>query len=275
MDSWLEDSVASDYDGGNDWNDNPEEVGIDAAYVYFPQYFVSQSDLEIYDNCEGKYTEGLGQIALSCCGDNEDAVSMAMNALHGLLRQTGVNVNDIGRLEVGTESSVDRSKSIKSFLMRFFEEEGNTSIEGVDNINACYGGTAAMLNTVAWMQSEAWDGRLGLVVASDVACYSPEHHFATSAAAVALLIAPGARLVIERNRSSCMQDVYDFYKPVSDLRPFAHLDGPWSVECYLNSFDNCAKSLKAKMGVRDLIESVDHMVFHLSLIHISEPTRPY
>lgn len=33
------------------------------------------------------------------------------------------------RLEVGTESSVDRSKSIKSFLMALFEECGNTDIE--------------------------------------------------------------------------------------------------------------------------------------------------
>lgn len=33
------------------------------------------------------------------------------------------------RLEVGTESGVDRSKSIKTFLMALFEECGNTDIE--------------------------------------------------------------------------------------------------------------------------------------------------
>ena len=33
------------------------------------------------------------------------------------------------RLEVGTESSVDRSKSIKTFLMTLFEECGNSDIE--------------------------------------------------------------------------------------------------------------------------------------------------
>ena len=33
------------------------------------------------------------------------------------------------RLEVGTESSVDRSKSIKTFLMALFEDCGNTDIE--------------------------------------------------------------------------------------------------------------------------------------------------
>ena len=33
------------------------------------------------------------------------------------------------RLEVGTESSVDKSKSIKTFLMALFEECGNTGVE--------------------------------------------------------------------------------------------------------------------------------------------------
>jgi hydroxymethylglutaryl-CoA synthase len=32
------------------------------------------------------------------------------------------------RLEVGTESSVDRSKSVKSYLMQLFKESGNSDI---------------------------------------------------------------------------------------------------------------------------------------------------
>ena len=33
------------------------------------------------------------------------------------------------RLEVGTESALDRSKSIKTFMMSLFEEHGNNDIE--------------------------------------------------------------------------------------------------------------------------------------------------
>ena len=33
------------------------------------------------------------------------------------------------RLEVGTESALDRSKSIKTFLMTLFAEHGNNDIE--------------------------------------------------------------------------------------------------------------------------------------------------
>lgn len=39
-------------------------------------------------------------------------------------------------------------------------------------INACYGGTAALLNAVAWVESSGWDGRYAIVVAADIAVYA-------------------------------------------------------------------------------------------------------
>lgn len=66
--------------------------------------------------------------------------------------------SDIGRLEVGTETLVDKSKSIKSMLMRLFHNSNNNNVEGVDSTNACYGGTAALFNSIAWLESSAWDG---------------------------------------------------------------------------------------------------------------------
>ena len=45
-------------------------------------------------------------------------------------------------------------------------------MQGVDNVNACYGGTAGLYNAVNWIESSAWDGRYALVVASDEAVYS-------------------------------------------------------------------------------------------------------
>lgn len=56
--------------------------------------------------------------------------------------------------------------------MDLFKESGNFDVEGVTSLNACYGGTAALLNTAAWIESSAWDGRFGLVVTADVAEYS-------------------------------------------------------------------------------------------------------
>jgi len=47
-------------------------------------------------------------------------------------------------LEVGTETIIDKSKSVKTFLMELFAQHGNFNIEGVDTMNACYGGTNAI-----------------------------------------------------------------------------------------------------------------------------------
>ena len=41
-----------------------------------------------------------------------------------------ISYADIGRLEVGTESAIDKSKSVKSVIMQLFDEKGNTDIEG-------------------------------------------------------------------------------------------------------------------------------------------------
>ena len=58
---------------------------------------------------------------------------------------------EVGRLEVGTESAVDRGKSTKAFLMSFFEADDHHSVEGADTFNACYGGTNALLSTTNWV----------------------------------------------------------------------------------------------------------------------------
>lgn len=43
--------------------------------------------------------------------------------------------------------------------MQLFEESGNTDVEGIDTTNACYGGTAALINAINWVESSSWDGK--------------------------------------------------------------------------------------------------------------------
>ena len=88
-----------------------------------------------------------------------------------LLDNYGIDPRSIGRVEVGTESFVDKSKSTKTVLMKLFEEAGNHDIEGATVMNACYGGTAALFNSAAWIESSEWDGRYALFVAADIAVY--------------------------------------------------------------------------------------------------------
>ena len=65
----------------------------------------------------------------------------------------------LGRLEVGTETIIDKSKSVKSALMQLFTASGNSNVEGIDTTNACYGGTSALFNAFNWVESSSWDGK--------------------------------------------------------------------------------------------------------------------
>lgn len=166
---------------------------------------------------------------------------------------------------MGTETIQDKSKSVKSYLMQLFPK--NTDICGVDNLNACYGGTAAFLNTVSWIESQDWDGRLAIVVAGDIAVYEKGPARPTGGVgAVALLVGPNAPIIMERGTSAhFMQHVYDFYKPNPSIE-YPIVDGKSSIECYLKALDSSYSLHLDKMqsrGIRDAgINSFDYFVFH-------------
>lgn len=220
----------------------PQNIGIKAIEIYFPSQCVAQVELEKFDGVsQGKYTIGLGQTKMSFCDDREDIYSFALTACSNLLSKYKIDTNTIGRLEVGTETILDKSKSVKSVLMQLFGD--NTNIEGVDSVNACYGGTNALFNAVNWVESSAWDGRDAIVVAGDIALYAKGNARPTGGAgAVAMLVGPNAPIVMEPGlRGTYMQHAYDFYKP--DLTSeYPIVDGHFSNRCYTEAVDACYKA---------------------------------
>jgi len=227
----------------------PQDVGIVNMEIYFPSQYVDQTELEVHDGVSaGKYTIGLGQTKMGFCDDREDINSLCLTAVERLMRKTpNLTYADVGRLEVGTETLIDKSKSVKSVLMKLFEGSGNTDVEGVDSTNACYGGTAALFNCVSWVESSYWDGRYAVAVAADIAIYSTGAARPTGGAgAVAMLIGPNAPLVLDRGlRATHVQHAYDFYKPDMSSE-YPTVDGKLSIQCYLQSLDQCYQLYKHK-----------------------------
>lgn len=234
-----------------------DNIGIVAMQLYFPNHYIEQSELEKSDEVStGKYTVGLGQEKMAFCFSNEDAISMALTVVQDLLNSYHVSPNEIGRIEVGTESNPDRSKSIKTHIVGLYPQEWRGS-GGSDCLNACYGGTAAMLNSLNWIESKEWNGKYALVVMTDVAEYGKESPARPTggAGAVAMLLGKNAPLVVHRERIvyHC-EDVYDFYKPNNCDYPI--VDGALSIQCYLNALRECAtKYLKAD-------DEFDYVIMH-------------
>uniref|UniRef100_A0A3Q2WIR2 Hydroxymethylglutaryl-CoA synthase n=1 Tax=Haplochromis burtoni TaxID=8153 RepID=A0A3Q2WIR2_HAPBU len=227
----------------------PKDVGIIALELYFPSQYVDQTELEEFDGVPaGKYTVGLGQARMGFCSDREDINSLCLTVVQRLMEKNALSYNSIGRLEVGTETIIDKSKSVKTALMQLFENSGNTDVEGIDTTNACYGGTAALFNAVNWVESSSWDGRYALVVAGDIAVYATGSARPTGGAgAVAILIGPNAPLAFERGlRGTHMQHAYDFYKP-DMVSEYPVVDGKLSIQCYLSALDRCYSVYRNKI----------------------------
>ncbi|CAI6340554.1 unnamed protein product [Periconia digitata] len=257
----------------------PTNIGIKAIEIYFPSQCVDQAELEKFDGVStGKYTIGLGQTKMSFVDDREDIYSIALTTVSSLFKKYNIDPKNIGRMEVGTETLLDKSKSVKSVLMQLFEESGNFNVEGVDTVNACYGGTNALFNTVAWVESSAWDGRDAVVVAGDIALYKKGNARPTGGVGcVAMLVGPDAPIVVEPGlRGSYITHAYDFYKP-DFTSEYPVVDGHFSLRCYTEAVDACYKAYNAREETlksqsngtnghsqeqETPLDRFDHMCFH-------------
>lgn len=201
----------------------------------------------------GKYTIGLGQTNMGFVNDREDIYSMCLTVFSKLIKNFNIDVNNIGRLEVGTETLLDKSKSVKSVLTQLLGD--NLDTEGVDTVNACYGGTNALFNSINWVESSAWDGRDAVVVCGDIAIYDKGAARPTGGAGtVAMLIGPDAPIVFDSIRGSFMEHAYDFYKP-DFTSEYPYVDGHFSLTCYVKALD-AAYAAYSKKALKAGVEGV-------------------
>ncbi|CCE62634.1 hypothetical protein TPHA_0C04850 [Tetrapisispora phaffii CBS 4417] len=249
----------------------PQNIGIKGIEIYIPNQYVSQTELEEYDGVSaGKYTIGLGQTNMAFVNDREDIYSMCLTVCSNLIKNYNIDTNKIGRLEVGTETLIDKSKSVKSVLTQLFP--GNGDLEGIDTVNACYGGTNALFSSLNWIDSQYWDGRDAIVVCGDIAIYDKGAARPTGGAGtVALWIGSDAPLAFDSVRSSYMEHAYDFYKP-DFTSEYPVVDGHFSLRCYVKALDQVyetylkkaiTKGLISETENKPLTEYFDYNVFHV------------
>lgn len=140
-------------------------------------------------------------------------------------------------------------------------------LSGVDSVNACYGGTAALFNCLNWVESSSWDGRYAIVVCGDIAVYEKGPARPTGGAGVvAMLIGPDAPIVVERGpRATYVENAYDFYKP-QGTSEYPTVDGHLSQVCYLRALDSCYDNFRARFqktfGEPFTLASTDYALFH-------------
>lgn len=201
-----------------------------------PRGYVDLADLAAARGVPAsKYTQGLGVLQMSVADADEDPVTLATEAARRCLQAAGRSPSEIGLCIVGTETAVDHSKPIASYLHGLLGLPSACRV--FETKHACFGGTAGLLNAIDWLAAGSARGRCALIVCTDIARYSvgSAGEPTQGAGAVAMLISENPRLVeLEPGITGCFsQDVHDFWRPL--YRKDALVDGQFSVQCYLDA----------------------------------------
>lgn len=249
-------------------------IGIVGMELYVPKYYLDLAETELFDHCRGKYTCGLGQKSMSVLCKHENAISMALTVTYRILQRKWCKEFHIGCIEVGSESNIDRSKPIKSYLMDLFPERYD--IDGCDSIFACYGGTSALLKAYHWLALNP--KRISnmpvaaLVIMTDISDYGESSAKATGGAgSIAVLISSENPCLIIEDEAISRQIIFsknerDFFRPIDD--PYPVVNGPLSLKCYFEALHNCYESWKEfEMSSK---KPCDIILFHCPFVKLAE-----
>ena len=200
-----------------------KNVGIDAIDYYIPNLFVDMQDLSLArDIPYEKLSQGLGLKKMSIPDSNEDTASLAANALLNLITKNKINPSDIGRIYLGTETGLDSSKPISSYVIEIVEDLlsdkfGSRSFKNCDIVDltfACIGGVDALENCIDWVKGGS--KRKAIVIATDIAKYhlGSTGEYTQGAGALSLLITENPKMIsISNIWGVASKGIGDFFKP--------------------------------------------------------------
>jgi len=213
-------------------------VGIDAIEIWTGKL---QLDLPgTFAPAKGedpdKYTKGLGLETSSFPDAYEDIVTMGANAAKRLIDRKGLDPQDIGRIDVATESAFDNSKPVSTYIAGCLEQVYDGDFHHANKGErkfACLAGTQAIDDAYNWIKAGRNRGRAALVIATDTALYArgDPGEATQGAGAVAMLIDENPSVVeLSTEQGYGSADETDFLKP---NQQFPSVDGKRSMQVYL------------------------------------------
>ena len=237
-----------------------QRIGIHSLGLAIPRRYIDMAELAGARGVDpGKYLHGLGAREMAVAEPGEDTVALAALAARRALAAGGTARDQLGLLVVGTETGVDHSKPVASFVHGLLQLPAAMRV--YDTQHACYGGTAGVMAAVEWIASGAADGRAALVVCSDIARYgvATAGEPTQGAGAVAMVITadPGLLELDVGISGAASSHVHDFWRPLG-LRE-AQVDGHYSVQCYLEAVATAYRGWRRRAIARDVVRG-DGMV---------------
>jgi hydroxymethylglutaryl-CoA synthase len=228
-------------------------VGIDAMEIWTGKLKLDLAETfaPAQGDDPGKYTKGLGLRASSFPDVYEDIVTMGANAAYRLMDRKGLTPEDIGRIDVATESAFDNSKPVSTYiagcLEQVYDENFHHANKGERKF-ACISGTQSLDDAYNWIRAGRNRGRAALVIATDTALYARDDpgEATQGAGAVAMLVDEDPNLVeLSTEQGYGSADETDFLKP---NQQFPSVDGKRSVNVYLARMREALEDFAAVAG---------------------------
>ncbi len=267
-----------------------DAISFDVAKIHLPIKSLAKARLIDPEKLE----KGLGLIQMTLPDVHQDVVVFGANALTELILDHKINLDEIARIYVGTESSIDNSKPIASFLLALLEQKfGENTLSACDAVDftfACIGGVDALHNCVDFVRLNP--DKKAIVVTTDIAKYdlNSTGEYTQGAGAVAMLITENPRIIAFENLwATNTKGLFDFFKPHRTILKstitgndnndpwFDNLeaeiaihkdqpvfDGQYSNQCYMDRTRNAYFLLKnLKKTSQTLYISWNSIIMHL------------
>ena len=266
-------------------------AGIDDIAIYIPRLFVDAADFASARGLDpAKLQRGLGVSQMAMVDTNQDPACLAANACLKLMKKNGLSPDDIGRLYVATESALDESKAMNSYVIGMLEQVyGSESFEhcgGIETKFACVSGSYALYDNTNWIRAGEAEGKNALVVVSDIAKYDlgSSGEMTQGAGAVAMILNDHPRLLAfdPKVTATSIKDEYDFYRPFGKETPIVH--GQYSNLLYLIQVKKALDAYKKKAITTDLIkpkddetilDHIDYLNMHLPYSNMGKKALAY
>jgi hydroxymethylglutaryl-CoA synthase len=269
-------------------------AGIDSISFSIPRLFLPIPELATHRNIDpDKLTKGLGLQRMSFPDVHQDVVTMASNAVWKLLQQEDLTPSNVDRIYVGTESGVDSSKPVASYVISNLEmvygEGSFRYCDVVDMTFACIGAMDALHNCLDFIRLNP--GKKAIVIATDLAKYDlgSSGEYTQGAGAIAMLITSRPRIMSFSNIFGVSSEgVFDFFKPrryiskaslglsgnpewngvleagITLYKEQPVFEGQYSNECYINRVSDAYSHFKRQAGTEEKVyESWACILMHL------------
>jgi len=267
-----------------------DAISFDVAKIHLPIKTLA----EVRDIEPEKLEKGLGLLKMTLPDKHQDTVVFGANALTKLVLDNDIDLSEISRIYVGTESGIDSSKPIASFISALIEQKFGENIlsecDVVDFTFACIGGVDALQNCLDFVRLHPT--KKAIVVTADIAKYDLEStgEYTQGAGAVAMLIAANPKIMaFESDWAVSNKGVFDFFKPYRSLSKleitgnqsnenwFGNLeaeieihkdqpvfDGQYSNQCYMDRTRHAYFQFKKLKNTTETVyESWKNIIMHL------------